>query len=98
MSVSVNMWSTSCGEIKRFLEAFYEREINIDEDTGQWFCDYGNPLESADIISAVMDNSHKFDIVLYIQVNKGNLFRITEENFNDVIKGLFILYYQMNEL
>lgn len=94
MSVSVNMWSTTCGEIKRFLEAFYEQEMHMDENTGQWFCEFGDPLESADIISAVIDNSHNFNIALYIQVDKGDLYRITEDNFNDVIKGLFILYYR----
>ena len=53
MSVSVNMWSTTCGEIKRFLEAFYEQEMHMDENTGQWFCEFGDPLNLR-ILSALL--------------------------------------------
>lgn len=93
MSVTVNMWSKKPGELENFLRSFYQTEVKISGDARQWIEEYKNPLKSVDIISALMDNRHKFDIVLYVQVGQEDLYRITEENYNDVIKGIFILFY-----
>lgn len=97
MSVSVNMWSGIPGELRCFLEKYYEKEVDVNNHTGGWFFECSPPLESVDIISALMDNSEKYDIVMYVQVNNSELYRITEENYNDVIKGLFILFYDKPE-
>ncbi len=94
MSIGINMWSNKTGKIKSFLESYFQEKIEIDEDTGKWFFECEEPLESVDIISAAMDNSEKYDLALYIRIPGGDIYRITEENYNDVIKGLFILFYK----
>ena len=39
-----------------------------------------------DIISAVIDNSDRFQLSMYIQLHDGRLYRVTEANHNDVIR------------
>ncbi len=93
MSVSVNLLSVKTGEIRRFLASFYGRDIDLEDDVGHWAYVYYRPLESIDMISAVIDNHDKYQISLCIQVNRGDFCQITDDNLNDVIKGIYSLYY-----
>jgi len=94
MVITVNLCSKSDGEIKRFLESYYEKQICMDSDVERWMYVYNKPLEAVDLISTVVDNSHKYDITMYIQVNAEELQPVTYENHNDIIKGLFSLFYE----
>lgn len=94
--LTVNLWSRKNGEIKRFLESYFEKEIQLDENTGEWIYTYNKPLEAVDMISAVIDNQDKYQIALCIQVDEGQLHHITVENHNAIIKDIFLLYYNEN--
>jgi hypothetical protein len=96
MSIEVNLWTNRKGELKRFLERYYCKEIEMDEDVDRWIYVYNKPVEAVDIISAVMDNNDKYQISVCIQVNQGDIHPITAENHNDVIKGIFYLFYKEN--
>ena len=98
MAISVTLWSQKNGEIKRFLEKFYEKSVRMDEDVNQWIYVYRKPLEAVDMICAIMDNSDKYRISLCIQVDEHDVHPITYENHNDVIKGMFHLFYEDNSL
>jgi len=94
MKVVVNLWSNIEGEIKKFLESFYDKEVIIDNDVTKWIYAYSNPLEAVDIISAVVDNNDKYKIAVCIQADEGALYLVTSENHNDVIRGMFQLFYK----
>lgn len=94
MSITVNLWSKKNGEIKRFLEKYYGRQLAMDEDVDQWIYIYRKPVDAVDIISAVMDNNDKYQILMYIQVDDGDIHPVTFENHNDIIKGIFYLFYE----
>ncbi|MCX8131639.1 MAG: hypothetical protein N3I35_16290 [Clostridia bacterium] len=96
MSIAVNLWSKRTGEIKRFLESYYEKNIIMDDDVDQWIYIYNKPLDAIDMISAVMDNNDKYEICMCIQVDKGDLHPVTYENHNDIIKGILYLFYTEN--
>jgi hypothetical protein len=96
MSIAVNLWSKRNGEIKRFLESYYEKKVTMDEDVDQWIYVYNKPLDAIDMISAVVDNNDKFQLLMCIQVDKGDLHPVTYENHNDIIKGLLVLFYSEN--
>lgn len=96
MSLTVNLWSRKNGELKRFLESYYDMDMDLNEDEAEWYRKYGKPLEAVDIISAVMDNSDKYQINICIQVNDGQLHHITPENHNEVIRDIFQLFYNEN--
>lgn len=93
MSISISLWSTVQGEIQRFLRRYYEKDIFIECNCRNWVGDFINPLESIDLISALMDNTHNYNITMYIHMENGYLHKITTENYNDVIKGLIKMYY-----
>lgn len=94
MSITVNLWSRKTGEIKRFLEKYYGKDIYMDEDVSKWIYVYNKPVDAVDIISALIDNNDKFQVYICIQVNEGEIHPITAENHNDVIKGIFYLFYE----
>lgn len=94
MSILVSLWSRKPGEIRRFLQSYYEKNVNIDEDVEQWMYVYNKPMNAVDLISAVIDNNDKYEISIYIQVNKGDVHPVTFENHNDIIKSIIYLYYE----
>jgi hypothetical protein len=94
MSITVNLWSKKVGEIKRFLEKYYNKQMDIDQDVGRWIYIYRKPVDAVYIISALIDNNDKYQILMYIQVDEGDIHPITFENHNDVIRGIFELFYE----
>ncbi|OGO81190.1 MAG: hypothetical protein A2Y21_01185 [Clostridiales bacterium GWC2_40_7] len=99
MAITVNLWSRKTGEIKRFLEKYYGKDVYMDEDVDNWIYVYNKPVDAVDIISALIDNNDRFQILIYIQVDEGDIHPITVENHNDVIKGIFYLFYEeQNEI
>jgi len=97
MSISVSLCSRKIGEIKSFLEKYYQKEIELDNDVGQWTYVYNRPLEAIDLITAVIDNNFEYNINLFIQVDEGDIHVVTSENCNDIIKALLYLYYEDHE-
>ena len=99
MAITVNLWSRKSGEIKRFLESYYGKNILMDEDVGQWIYVFRKPVDAVDMISAIMDNNDRFRIWMYLQVDGGDLHPVTFENHNDIIKGIFHLFhYETQEI
>ncbi|TYQ12935.1 UNVERIFIED_CONTAM: hypothetical protein Cloal_3976 [Acetivibrio alkalicellulosi] len=94
MYVTVNLSSKKTGEIKNFLERFYQKDINMDEDVEQWIYVYRKPLEAIDMISTVIDNNDKHKISVCVQVDRCDVHPVTYENYNDIIKALLYLYYK----
>ena len=93
MAITVNLWSKKSGEIKRFLESYYGKDVMMDEDVGQWIYVFRKPVDAVDMISVIMDNNDKFNILMFLQVGEGDLHPVTFENHNDIIKGIFHLFY-----
>lgn len=93
MPITVTLWSKKPGDIKTFLESYYEKESEMDVDVDRWIYVYRKPLDAIDIISAVMDNNYRYNISMCLQVGDGDIYPITYDNHNDVIKGLLHLFY-----
>jgi len=93
MSLTVNLWSRKNGDLKRFLESYFDREMDINENTMDWSYCYRKPLEAVDIISAAMDNCDKYQIYICIMFNGDQLHIVTPENHNEVIRDIFQLFY-----
>ncbi|WP_038289290.1 hypothetical protein [Acetivibrio straminisolvens] len=94
MYVTVNLLSKRSGEIKSFLESYYQKELDMDKDIEHWIYVYYKPLQAIDLISTVIDNCDKHKMTLLIQVNRGDIHTVTYENCNDIIKALLYLYYR----
>ena len=91
MGVVISLYSDKENEIKKFLDAFYEKNVKIAEDFTWDYC-FKNPVDSADIIGVYIDNKDKFKINMWISFDKGFFINVTENNVNKIIKYLFERY------
>lgn len=88
MLASVNLYSTKSGEIKNFLETFFEVPITL-EDNLSWTKKYNNPIEIVDIIGSFIDNNYKYNIGMWISLDPGILINITDYNADLIIRYMF---------
>ena len=89
MNAVVKLYSTKSGEILKFLQHFCKDIHSIDDDL-LWQKDYENPIEIADIISALLEND--YDINMWISLDKDVFINVTEHNADDIIRYLFERY------
>lgn len=91
MYVTVNLYSNVKGEISKFLNRFYDKEINIDNDL-KWEEKYSNSIEIADIIGTFIDNNEKFNINMWVSLDEGTFINVTDYNVDALIKYLYERY------
>lgn len=89
MNAIVKLYSTKSGEILKFLQHFYTNIVSIDDDL-LWRKTYENPIEIADIVSALLEND--YDINMWISLDKDVFINVTENNADDIIRYLFERY------
>ena len=89
MNAIVKLYSTKSGEILKFLQHFFKDNSSIYDDL-LWQKNYENPIEIADIISALLEND--YDINMWISLDKGVFINVTEHNADDIIRYLFERY------
>ena len=53
---------------------------------------YENPIEIAEIIVISIDNIERFEIIMWISLDKGVYIHVTEDNANSLIKYLYERY------
>lgn len=91
MSAIVNLYSKKDKEIYRFLKDFNKSDVK-DENIFEWTKEIENPIEIADIIGVFMDNNDKYDINMWISLDKDFFINVTDNNVNQIIKYLFERY------
>lgn len=92
MGVIVNLYSNHKNEIKRFLYSLYNRsDIKIPNEL-KWEYIYKNPIESADIIGAFIDNNEKFKINMWVSLDEDFFINVTEYNADKIIRYLYERY------
>ena len=91
MKTIVNLYSMQENEIKKFLDKYYERNVEI-QDNLEWSKAYDNPIEIADIIGIFIDNSEHFNITMWISLDKGLYININNYNSDKIIRYLFERY------
>ena len=88
---NLNLCSTNLNDINLFLSKFYSR--NIDEYTNKnCKLTFENPIELASILSAVIDNNDKYNIVAWINLDNDTYIKVTEDNLDEIIKYLYERY------
>ena len=91
LSTTVNLYSDKTGEIKRFLNVFYNKSINIENDL-KWEKIFMNPVEISDIIGTFIENNDKFKINMWVSFDKNIFINITENNADKIIRYIFERY------
>ena len=88
MYTIVNLYSDKKGEISRFLNSYYNKEVNIENDL-KWENTYENPIEIADIIGSLIDNNDKYNINMWISLDTDTFVNVTEYNVDSIIRYLY---------
>ena len=92
MNAIVKLYSTKQGEINRFLSHF-ENNISFNtKDDLVWQKEYENPIEIADIISALIENQVTYKINMWISLDENMLINVTHQNADSVIRYLYERY------
>ena len=94
MSTIVNLYSDKRGEIKRFLDSFYEKkEDNFNKDElFKWEKVFNNPVEISDIIGTLIENNDNFKINMWVSFDKNIFINVTENNADKIIRYIFERY------
>ncbi len=87
---SVNLYSENSREIENFLNSFYNSSFDI--NGLNWNHSYDNPVEIAELIGVFIDNLDRFNLMMWITLDKGLYIHVTEENANSLIKYLYERY------
>ncbi len=88
MLVTVHLYSQKKGELNQFLSRFYNTNLDLEEHLN-WEKKYANPIELAEIIGTYIDNNEKFNLTMWISLDKDVFVHVTEENADNIIKYLY---------
>ena len=88
MITVVNLYSEKEGEINKFLSKYCNTNVEI-ENSLKWEKNYKNPIEMAEIIGAFIDNKDKYNVNMWISLDKNVFINVTEHNADDIIRYLY---------
>jgi len=91
MNTSINLYSTTEGEIKKFLDLYYSKNINLD-NTLFWEKEFDNPINMIDIVSCFIDNNDRFIANLWISLDKDIFICVTDNNLDSIIRYIYERY------
>ena len=97
MKTLVKLFSNKKGEIIKFLNNLYigtdkSNEYNNDLNILELEKFYDNPIEIADIIGVFIENREKYEINMWISLDKDILINITDYNADKIIRYLYERY------
>ena len=88
MGTIVRLYSTTQGEIEKFLEHFYSFDDAKEADL-EWEKVFENPIEIVDIIGAFIENSDIYKISMWICIDEGCFIHVSDDNADDIIRYLY---------
>lgn len=92
MKTIVNLYSSKQGEIKRFIENYEKKKIDVKKNDLKWEKEYLNPIEISDIIGVFIENNDKYQVNMWISLDEGIFINITDDNADKIIRYLFERY------
>lgn len=91
MLAQVRLQSKQKGELNRFLSKFYDTNLEIENET-KWVKQYNNPVEITDLIGVYIDNINKYNIKMWVNLDKDIYIKISDQNADMIIKYFFERY------
>ena len=85
---SVNIYSENTYTLEKFLSLFYNCSFDLNLKMN-WNKEYLNPIEMTDIIGAFADNYNKYDLIMWISLDKGLYINIKPDNADFIIRYIF---------
>lgn len=87
--VTVSLISNTENEIKCFLNAFYEKDMNIKNKAFKWSILCNSPFECLNLVTTAIDNSDKYHIQVFVHLPEFETF-VNDKNINEFIKYIYL--------
>lgn len=84
----INLYSETSGEIKKFLELYYSKNINLPDDLF-WENSYDSPIDMIELVSCFIDNKENFNINIWISIDNGIFINVTDDNLEEIIRYIY---------
>lgn len=91
MKAIIKLYSTKENEIKKFLRMYYSKNFELNNNL-IWCKEFDNPIEIADFAGTFIDNNNKYQINMWVSLDKDIYINITDSNVNQFIKYLYDRY------
>jgi len=91
MKPTINFYSEKNGEIKKFLDLYYSKNLFLENDL-VYNQEFENPVDMIEIISCFIDNNHRFQINLWISLDNNVYICVTDNNIDNIIKYIYERY------
>ena len=88
MKTFVKLFSNENGEISRFLNHFYSKNL-ANNTMLEWQQTFENPVEMAEMIGVFTDNIEDYKINMWVCLDEDILINVTENNVDDLIRYLY---------
>ena len=88
---SANLFTENKSTLNEFLNKFYGKPINL-ENNLNFEKNFENPVDMVELISTLIDNNEKYNIGIWITLDKNLYINITEHNLDKVIRYIFERY------
>lgn len=88
LKTSINLYSTKNGEIKHFLNSYYNKKIVLDNNL-KYIIFFENPTEMASMIGTFIENTDRYKINMWISIDRGIYINITEHNADKIIRYIY---------
>lgn len=102
MISKIKLYSNKDKEIFNFISSFFSsgdtklyksnNSFDVYLHSLEWEKEYNNPVEIATILGVFIDNYDKYNITMWICLDKGYYINITENNADKVIRYLYERY------
>ena len=91
MKTFIKLYSSTKGEIARFLKSYYSIDLvnNFDYSLLEWGKYFENPVEMSEIMGVFIDNIDDYKINMWVCLDKDILINVTKNNIDDLIKYLY---------
>ena len=88
MNYSVNLYSNNNNDINKFLSFFYDENLHLENKIKHSIC-FEAPNLMIDLITALIENNEKYDINVWICLDKGLFINVTEHNLDSIIRYIY---------
>lgn len=87
MTVLINLMSRKRGELKKFINAYFNSS-QLDDDVLEWIYIYNDPADAINIIENFIENKSHYNISLWVQICDEDLIAVDKHNIGSIIKRL----------
>lgn len=86
--ITLSLITNKKEELNKFLSTYYEKDMNIKDETFKWSIICNSPFECLDIVTTAIDNNDKYNMQVHISMPELETV-IDDNNINDFIKYIY---------